>query len=215
MTATPPRQLLVTSALPYANGHIHLGHLVEYIQTDIWVRFQKMRGHHCIYVCADDAHGTPIMLKAQEQGVTPEQLIEAMGEEHRADFAEFLIDFDNYYTTHSEENRALSTLIYERLREAGHITRRTILQAYDPEAEMFLPDRFIKGSCPRCGAADQYGDSCEVCGATYTPSELKNPVSALSGVTPVYRESEHHFFRLANFTDMLHEWTAGGTSSYG
>ncbi|MGD8672498.1 MAG: class I tRNA ligase family protein, partial [Thiogranum sp.] len=160
----PKRTMLVTSALPYANGSIHLGHLVEYIQTDIWVRFQKMRGHDCVYVCADDAHGTPIMLRAQQEGIAPETLIARVAEEHRADFADFLIDFDNYHSTHSDENRALSTLIYTRLRDAGHIETATITQAYDPEKEMFLPDRFIKGECPRCGAADQYGDSCEVCG---------------------------------------------------
>ncbi|HFC53521.1 MAG TPA: methionine--tRNA ligase [Gammaproteobacteria bacterium] len=204
------RKILVTSALPYANGPIHLGHLVEYIQTDIWVRFQKLRGNECIYVCADDAHGTPIMLKAKQEGVTPEQLIEHIGREHRADFADFLIGFDNYYSTHSEENRLYANLIYERLRDAGHISRRTIVQAYDPEAGMFLPDRFIKGECPRCGAADQYGDSCEACGATYAPTELKNAVSAISGARPVERETEHLFFRLGDFTPMLKEWVNGG-----
>ncbi len=206
-TATPAmRKILVTSALPYANGPIHLGHLVEYIQTDIWVRFQKLRGHQCIYVCADDAHGTPIMLKAQQEGITPEQLIERIGREHRKDFADFLIGFDNYYSTHSEENRHFAELIYRRLKEGGHITHRTITQAYDPEAGMFLPDRFIKGECPRCGAADQYGDSCEACGATYAPTELKNAVSAISGAKPVERETEHYFFRLSNFSGMLKKW---------
>jgi methionyl-tRNA synthetase len=204
-----PRTLLVTSALPYANGPIHLGHLVEYIQTDIWVRFQRSRGHHCLYLCADDAHGTPIMLRAEREGITPEALIERIGAEHRADFADFHISFDNYHTTHSAENRELATLIYERLRDGGHISRRTITQAYDPLREMFLPDRFIKGGCPRCGAADQYGDSCEVCGATYTPADLVNPVSAISGATPVTRESEHLFFRLGDFTAMLSEWLKG------
>ncbi len=204
------RTLLVTSALPYANGSIHLGHLVEYIQTDIWVRFQKMRGHDCVYVCADDAHGTPIMLRAQHEGITPQALIERVAREHRADFADFLIGFDNYHSTHSEENRELSALIYQRLRDAGHIETATITQAYDPEEQMFLPDRFIKGECPRCGAADQYGDSCEVCGATYAPTELKNPVSAVSGATPVEKQSLHYFFRLADFEDSLRAWTGGG-----
>ncbi|HKK14006.1 MAG TPA: methionine--tRNA ligase [Gammaproteobacteria bacterium] len=200
------RKLLVTSALPYANGPIHLGHLVEYIQTDIWVRFQKMRGHDCIYVCADDAHGTPIMLRAEKEGTTPEALIERVGREHQADFADFLIEFDNYYTTHSPENREAAGFIYTRNRDAGHIASRIIRQAYDPERGMFLPDRFIRGECPRCGAPDQYGDSCEVCGATYTPTELKNPVSALSGVHPVERESEHYFFKLADFESLLRTW---------
>ena len=205
-----PRDILVTSALPYANGAIHLGHMVEYLQTDIWVRFQKMRGHRCIYVCADDAHGTPIMLRAQAEGVSPEALVERVGEEHRADFADFHIEFDNYYSTHTVENRTLAELIYTRLRDAGHIQRRTITQYYDPEKEMFLPDRFIKGECPRCGAVDQYGDSCEVCGATYAPTELKNPRSALSGAVPVERESEHYFLDLAAFEPMLREWTGSG-----
>ncbi|EHQ52834.1 methionyl-tRNA synthetase [Ectothiorhodospira sp. PHS-1] len=205
------RNILVTSALPYANGPIHLGHLVEYIQTDIWVRFQKMRGHQCIYVCADDAHGTPIMLKAQSEGITPEVLIERIGREHREDFAGFLVDFDHYHSTHSEENRHFAELIYTRLRDAGHVARRTIRQAYDPEAKMFLPDRFIKGECPRCGAADQYGDSCEACGATYAPTDLKNPVSAISGATPVEKESEHYFFKLGDFHAMLREWTGSGS----
>ena len=204
------RTLLVTSALPYANGSIHLGHLVEYIQTDIWVRFQKMRGHDCTYVCADDAHGTPIMLRAQQEGIEPEELIASVAEEHKADFAGFHIGFDNYHSTHSDENRELSALIYSRNRDAGHIETATITQAYDPEKDMFLPDRFIKGECPRCGAADQYGDSCEVCGATYAPTELKNPVSAVSGATPVEKESLHYFFKLADFEDMLRKWTAGG-----
>ncbi|MDZ7829323.1 MAG: methionine--tRNA ligase [Halofilum sp. (in: g-proteobacteria)] len=208
MSAT--RRMLVTSALPYANGPLHIGHMVEYIQTDIWVRFQRMRGHECVYVCADDAHGTPIMLKAQQENMTPEQLIERFADEHRRDFDDFGIGFDNYYTTHSDENRELASLIYQRLHEAGHITTRTIEQSYDADAGMFLPDRFIKGECPRCGAADQYGDSCEVCGATYTPADLKNPVSVLSGKTPVMRESEHHFFRLADFEPMLREWTRAG-----
>ena len=204
------RTILVTSALPYANGPIHLGHLVEYIQTDIWVRFQKLRGHDCIYVCADDAHGTPIMLRASQEGITPEQLIESVGREHRADFDGFHVDFDNYYSTHSDENRELAELVYQRHLDAGHITTRTITQAFDPEKEMFLPDRFIKGECPRCGAADQYGDNCEACGATYAPTELKNPVSAVSGATPVERESLHYFFKLADFEPMLRAWTQAG-----
>jgi len=204
------RRILVTSALPYANGPIHLGHLVEYIQTDIWVRFQRLRGHECHYVCADDAHGTPIMLRAQSEGITPEQLIERIGAEHRADFAGFLIGFDNYHSTHSDENRALAELIYARLHDAGHIVTRTITQAYDPVQEMFLPDRFIKGECPRCGAADQYGDSCEACGATYAPTELKNAVSAISGAKPIEKESLHYFFKLADFGPMLRRWTGAG-----
>ena len=205
-----PRRILVTSALPYANGPIHLGHLVEYIQTDIWVRFQRMRGHECLYVCADDAHGTPIMLKARERGITPEDQINQVRNEHTTDFARFGIGFDYYHTTHSAENRHFAELIYTRLRDAGHIARRTIRQAYDPVQNMFLPDRFIKGECPRCGAADQYGDSCEVCGATYTPSDLKNPVSALSGAVPVERESEHYFFQLADFEAVLRDWIDRG-----
>ncbi len=203
------RKILVTSALPYANGPIHIGHLVEYIQTDIWVRFQKMCGHQCVYVCADDAHGTPIMLRAQQEGIAPEVLIERVGAEHRADFAAFAIEFDNYHSTHSNENRELAELIYRRLDAAGHITSRTIRQAYDPEKNMFLPDRFIKGDCPRCGSPDQYGDSCEVCGATYAPTDLKNAVSAISGAKPVEKESDHYFFKLADFAPMLKQWTHG------
>ena len=204
------RTLLVTSALPYANGPIHLGHLVEYIQTDIWVRFQKLRGHDCLYVCADDAHGTPIMLRARQEGITPEQLIATVGQEHRTDFSDFNIGFDNYHSTHSPENRELAERVYNRHREAGHITTRTITQAYDAEQDMFLPDRFIRGECPRCGAVDQYGDSCEVCGATYAPTELVNPVSAISGTTPVERESLHYFFKLADFGPLLRDWTTAG-----
>ncbi len=204
------RKILVTSALPYANGSIHLGHLVEYIQTDIWVRFQKMQGHECYYVCADDAHGTPIMLRAQSEGITTEQLIAETSKEHQADFKDFAIAFDNYYSTHSPENRFFAETIYNRLNDAGHISKRTISQAYDPEKEMFLPDRFIKGECPKCGAADQYGDNCEVCGATYSPTELKNAVSAVSGVKPVEKDSEHFFFKLPDFEPMLKEWTASG-----
>nr|VFJ89924.1 MAG: methionyl-tRNA synthetase [Candidatus Kentron sp. LFY] len=203
---TSPRTILVTSALPYANGPIHIGHLVEYIQTDIWVRFQRLSGNDCHYVCADDAHGTPIMLRAQESGISPETLIERIAKEHRADFNDFHIGFDNYYTTHSEENREYANSIYERLRAAGHIAVRTVRHAFDPVEKMFLPDRFIRGQCPRCGAEDQYGDSCEVCGATYGPSDLKNPVSVLSGVPPVEKESEHHFVTLGDFSDMLQAW---------
>ena len=206
-----PRKILVTSALPYANGPIHLGHLVGYMQTDIWVRFQKMQGNQCTYVCADDAHGTPIMLRAQQEGITPEALIERIGREHRADFAGFSIGFDNYYSTHSPENQAFANLIYQRLQAAGHIATRTITQAYDPIKNMFLPDRFVRGECPRCGSKDQYGDNCEVCGATYSPTDLKNPVSALSGATPIEKESEHYFFKLTNFEAMLREWTRSGT----
>ncbi len=204
------RDILVTSALPYANGPIHIGHLVEYIQTDIWARFQKMRGHRCFYVCADDAHGTPIMLRARQEGIDPEALIARVAEEHKADFAAFRVGFDNYHSTHSAENRHYACLIYERNRDKGHIAKRTITQAYDPVEQMFLPDRFIKGECPKCGAADQYGDNCEVCGASYSPDELKNPSSAVSGATPEQRESEHYFFRLGDFEDMLKEWTRGG-----
>jgi methionyl-tRNA synthetase len=200
------RQILVTSALPYANGPIHMGHLVEYIQTDIWVRFQKLRGHRCIYVCASDAHGTPIMLKARELGVTPEQLTEELSAEFVRDFADFGIDFDNYHTTHSTENEALTIEMYEALKTNGDIYTRTIKQAYDEREGMFLPDRFVRGTCPRCKSADQYGDSCEVCGATYTPSELIDPVSVLSGTRPVTRDSEHYFFRLSDYGRRLREW---------
>jgi methionyl-tRNA synthetase len=204
------RKILVTSALPYANGPIHLGHLVEYIQTDIWVRFQKQCGHECHYVCADDTHGTPIMLKADSEGITPEQLIERIGAEHIADFAGFSVAFDNYHSTHSDENQVYSTLIYERLRDAGHIASRSIVQAFDPLKQMFLPDRFIKGDCPKCGAVDQYGDSCEACGATYAPTELKNAVSAISGAKPVEKESLHYFFKLGDFVGLLRHWTKSG-----
>ena len=210
MTPTP-RTILVTSALPYANGSIHLGHLVEYIQTDIWVRFQKLRGNHCYYVCADDAHGTPIMLRAQHEGITPEMLIARVYAEHCQDFADFSINFDNYHSTHSPENQYFASLIYTRLREKGHIHSEVIRQAYDPVKEMFLPDRFIRGECPRCGAKDQYGDSCEVCGATYNPTDLKNPVSAISGATPIEKDSEHFFVKLGDFEAMLREWTSSGT----
>ncbi|MDH3354543.1 MAG: methionine--tRNA ligase [Chromatiales bacterium] len=200
------RKILVTSALPYANGPIHLGHLVEYIQTDIWVRFQRLRGHSCTYVCADDAHGTPIMLRAQGEGIEPEELIARISAEHQADFQGFDIGFDNYYSTHSDENQHFASLVYIRLRDAGHIAKRTITQAYDPEKEMFLPDRFIRGCCPKCGAEDQYGDSCEMCGATYNPTDLVNPVSAISGATPIEKDSEHYFFKLGDFEQMLKGW---------
>ena len=206
----PKRKILVTSALPYANGSLHLGHLVETIQTDIWVRFQKMQGHQCIYVCADDTHGTPIMLKAQQENITPEQLIARFHAEHSEDFRGFDIGFDNYHSTHGPENQILSDTIYKHLRDRGHIHRRVIKQAFDPVKQMFLPDRFIRGECPRCGAADQYGDSCEVCGATYSPSDLKNAVSALSGAKPVERESEHLFFKLQDFEPMLRQWMREG-----
>ncbi|WP_421864187.1 methionine--tRNA ligase [Motiliproteus sp.] len=209
--SSSPRKILVTSALPYANGSIHLGHLLEYIQTDIWVRFQKSRGEQCTYVCADDAHGTAIMLKAEQQGITPEELIAQVSAEHQADFADFFVGFDNYHSTHSEENRELSALIYERCKEAGHIASRTITQAYDPEKQLFLADRFIKGTCPKCKAEDQYGDNCEACGATYSPSELIDPRSAISGATPIDKESEHFFFKLPDFTEMLKQWTRCGT----
>ncbi len=206
----PERKILVTSALPYANGPIHLGHLVEYIQTDIWVRYQKQRGHQCIYVCADDTHGTPIMLKAQQENITPEELIAKVGQEHLADFTAFNVDFDHYHSTHSTENKELSELIYSRLKEGGHITSRSIVQAFDPVKQMFLPDRFIKGQCPKCSAEDQYGDSCEVCSATYSPTDLVNPVSALSGEKPIERESVHYFFKLEDFGDFLRKWTCAG-----
>ncbi len=204
------RKILVTSALPYANGPIHLGHLVEYIQTDIWVRFQKQRGNLCYFVCADDTHGTPIMLKADREGITPEELIAQVGKEHLADFTAFGVAFDNYHSTHSEENKTFSELIYTRLRDAGHISSRSITQAYDPVKNMFLPDRFIKGECPKCGAKEQYGDGCEICGANYSPTELINAVSAISGEKPIEKDSVHYFFNLADFSDMLSDWTQAG-----
>ncbi len=204
------RKILVTSALPYANGPIHIGHLVEYIQTDIWARFQKLQGNRCVYVCADDAHGTPIMLRAQAEGITPEELIARVKTEHERDFAGFHIGFDNYHSTHSEENRHFAEYIYRKLKEGGHIAVRTIEQAYDPEAKMFLPDRFIKGECPKCGAKDQYGDNCEVCGATYDPTELKQPYSVVSGAQPVLKESEQYFFKVGDFADLLKQWTRAG-----
>ncbi|MFC0337037.1 methionine--tRNA ligase [Kushneria avicenniae] len=201
------RQILVTSALPYANGSIHLGHLLEYIQTDIWVRFQKSRGHECHYVCADDAHGTAIMLRAEQEGITSQQLIDRVNAEHQADFARFGVAFDNYYSTHSEENRVHSERIYRALRDGGFIATRDVEQMYDPERGMFLADRFVKGTCPKCHTDDQYGDNCEACGATYTPAELLNPVSAVSGATPVVKSSTHYFFELPKFEPFLKEWT--------
>ena len=206
-----PRQILVTSALPYANGSIHLGHMLEYIQTDIWVRFQKLRGNQAVYVCADDAHGSAIMLRAEKEGITPEQLIANVQAEHSADFADFLVAFDNFHSTHSDENRVLSELIYKRLNDAGHIATRSVTQYFDPEKGMFLADRFIKGTCPKCAAEDQYGDNCEKCGATYEPTELKDPRSAISGATPVLKDSKHFFFKLPDFQAMLQQWTRSGT----
>ena len=207
------RKILVTSALPYANGPLHMGHLVEYIQTDIWVRFQKLFGNHCTYVCADDAHGTAISLHAEKQGITPEESVALINKERERDFGEFLVEFDNYSSTHSGVNRELSEAIYLALKEKGHIASRNIVQAYDPEKEMFLADRYIKGTCPKCGAEDQYGDNCEVCAATYSPTDLKNPRSAISGATPVEKESEHFFFKLSDFEAFLKEWTRSGTIS--
>jgi len=209
-TNPTPRKILVTSALPYANGSIHLGHLLEYIQTDIWVRFQKMRGEACTYVCADDTHGTAIMLKAEEQGISPEELIAGVSEEHQQDFSRFHVGFDNYYSTHSDENREYSSLIYTRNRDKGYISTKEISQFFDPEKELFLADRFIKGTCPKCGAEDQYGDNCEVCSATYSPTELKNPRSTISGATPVEKDSAHFFYDLPKFTDMLQSWIREG-----
>ncbi len=205
------RRILVTSALPYANGPIHLGHILEVVQTDIWVRFQRMRGADCVYVCADDAHGTAIMLSAERAGISPEAWIEKMSQSHQKDFAGFLINFDNYHSTHSPENRHYAESIYRALRDNGHIATRTISQLYDPEKSLFLADRFVKGTCPKCGAEDQYGDNCEVCNAAYSPSELINPRSVYSGATPVEKDSEHYFFRLPEFTDMLRDWTRSGT----
>lgn len=211
MSASTPRKILLTSALPYANGPIHLGHMLEHIQTDIWARFQRARGHTCWAVCADDTHGTPVMLRAEREGITPEQLIARMRQEHWQDFQDFQISYDNYYSTHSPENRHFSELIYQRCREQGHIKVRTIRQMFDPEKQLFLADRFIKGSCPKCQASDQYGDNCEVCGATYEPTELGHPVSIFSGATPIEKESEHYFFALSEFSDWLKNWTRSGT----
>jgi methionyl-tRNA synthetase len=204
------RKILVTSALPYANGSLHLGHLVEHIQSDIWVRFQNLIGNQCTFVCGDDAHGTPIMLKAAAQNMTPEELINFYHAEHKQDLDDFKISYDNYYTTHSPENRALANELYSKLKKNGDIVIETIEQAYDPVKNMFLPDRYIKGECPKCHAKDQYGDGCEVCGAHYSPTELLNPISAVSGEAPIRKESEHYFFKLDNYTEVLEKWTRGG-----
>ena len=204
------RRILVTSALPYANGDLHLGYMLEVIQTDIWVRFQKMQGNECYYVCADDTHGTPIMLKADEMGISPEELIASVSERHQADLSDFHIDFSQYHSTHSEENREISELIYNRLNESGYIKKRVISQSFDPEKEMFLPDRYIKGDCPKCDAKDQYGDNCEVCGATYSTTEIKNPRSVISGAVPIEKDSEHYFFDLPQFEQELKNWTKAG-----
>ncbi|KPZ70912.1 Methionine--tRNA ligase [Shewanella sp. P1-14-1] len=205
------RKILVTSALPYANGPIHLGHMLEYIQTDIWSRYQKLRGHECHYICADDAHGTPIMLKAQQMGITPEEMIAQVQKEHEQDFADFNIQFDNFHSTHSDENRELASDIYLKLRDGGYIKTKTISQLYDPEKEMFLPDRFVKGTCPKCKSEDQYGDNCDNCGATYSTTDLINPYSVVSGATPVMKDSEHFFFDLPAFETMLGEWLSSGS----
>ena len=204
------RRILVTSALPYANGDLHLGYMLEVIQTDIWVRFQKMQGNECYYVCADDTHGTPIMLKADEMGISPEELIASVSDRHQADLSDFHIDFSQYHSTHSEENREISELIYNRLNESGYIKKRVISQSFDPEKEMFLPDRYIKGDCPKCDAKDQYGDNCEVCGATYSTTEIKNPRSVISGAVPIEKDSEHYFFDLPQFEQELKNWTKAG-----
>lgn len=208
----PKRQkMLVTSALPYANGHLHLGHLVEHIQTDIWVRTQKMLGHNCISICGDDAHGTPIMLKAKQLGITPEELTADMQKSHEEDFVNFHVNYDCYHTTHSEENKNIAGYIYQQLDARGDIEKRTISQAFDPNENIFLPDRYVKGTCPKCNAEDQYGDSCEVCGSTYSPLDLIDPISAISGATPTQKESEHYFFKLQNYADMLQDWMSKGT----
>jgi methionyl-tRNA synthetase len=205
------RQILVTSALPYANGSLHLGHIIEAVQTDVWVRFQKMQGHSCLYVCAEDTHGTPIMIRAQSEGIRPEDLIARVAEEHKADYRDFLIGHDQFHSTHSPENRYFTDSMFERLQAAGHITRRSVRQAYDEKAGMFLPDRYVRGTCPTCKATDQYGDSCEVCGATYTPADLIEPRSTISNTAPVWRESEHLFFALGHFEAMLREWVKSGS----
>ncbi|KAF7766278.1 methionyl-tRNA synthetase [Pseudoalteromonas undina] len=205
------RKILITSALPYANGPTHLGHLLEYIQTDIWSRFQKLQGHEAYYVCADDAHGTPIMLNAQKQGITPEEMVKNVSIERQRDFADFNIKFDNYHSTHSQENKEFSELIYNRLNDAGHIKKHTISQLFDPEKGIFLPDRFVTGTCPTCKSEDQNGDSCDACGATYSPTELINPRSVMSGAEPILKDSEHYFFDLPAFEGMLKEWLHSGT----
>ncbi|MCW8331650.1 methionine--tRNA ligase [Photobacterium sp. SDRW27] len=208
--AANPRKILVTCALPYANGSIHLGHMLEHVQADIWVRYQRLRGNEVHFICADDAHGTPIMLKAQQMGMEPEQMIAEVSKEHQADFAGFDISFDNYHSTHSDENRELASFVYTQLKDKGFITSRTISQLFDPEKEMFLPDRFVKGTCPKCKADDQYGDNCDNCGETYSPTDLIDPKSAVSGATPVMKDSEHFFFDLPQFEGMLKEWTTSG-----
>ena len=206
-----PRKILITSALPYANGPIHLGHMVEYIQTDIWARFQRLRGNSCIFAWADDAHGTPIMLRAQQEGIEPQELIDKMKQEHERDFNDFLISYDNFHTTHSEENKYFSETIYLAAKAKGNIATKTIKQAYDPEANMFLPDRFIKGECPNCGTPDQYGDNCESCGATYSTTEVVNPYSVVTGATPIEKDSEHYFFKISDYADFLKEWVNSGS----
>src|SRR5690606_34526421 len=207
---TQTRKILVTSALPYANSDLHLGHMLEQIQTDIWVRFQNLRGNEALYFCADDAHGTAIMLKAEEKGISPEEHIANIKRDHESVSRDFHIQFTHFHTTHSDENRELSYLIYDRLKANGHIASRAITQAYDPEKNLFLADRYIKGNCPKCKAEDQYGDNCEKCGATYSPIDLINPKSVISGATPIAKESEHYFFTLSAFTQFLKEWTRAG-----
>ncbi len=205
------RRILVTHALPYANGSLHLGHTIEAVQTDIWVRFQRLRGHDCLFVCAEDSHGTPIMIRAQQQGQSAEQLIADMAAEHQRDYRDLMVAHDHFHSTHSAENRRFTFELYERLRDAGHITSRSVRQAYDEKAQMFLPDRYVRGTCPVCKSADQYGDSCEVCGATYTPADLIDPISTVSGSKPVWRESAHLFFKLGDFESMLRSWLASGS----
>jgi methionyl-tRNA synthetase len=204
------RKILVTTALTYANGPLHLGHMVEYIQTDIWVRFQRLHGNDCVYICGSDCHGTPIMIQAEKESITPEELVTKVNKQQIQECQEFLIDFDNFYTTHSQENHELVNMIYERLNARGDISKKTIEQAYDTEKNIFLPDRYVKGECPRCGAQDQYGDSCEACGATYSPAELKNPISILSDTTPIKKASEHYFFALTHYEQILRKWTGAG-----
>src|SRR3990167_5942697 len=206
----PKRKILATYALPYANGSLHLGHLVGFIQADIWVRFQKMRGHDCLYISGSDSHGTPIMIQAEKANITPEELVTEVHKEQEKDIADFLIDLDHYHTTHSKENKELVETVFKRHLQQGNIIKHTIKQAFDPEKKMFLPDRFIKGECTRCGAKDQYGDNCETCGATYSPTELKNAYSTLSGAKPIEKESEHYFFKLTHYEHFLHEWTRAG-----
>ena len=209
-TQTNKRKILITSALPYANGPIHLGHMLEYIQTDIWARFQRLRGHSCIFAWADDAHGTPIMLRAQQEGIEPQELIDKMKAEHERDFNDFEISYDNFHSTHSDENKHFAENIYLAAKDKGNIAIKTVKQAYDPDANMFLPDRFVKGECPKCGTTDQYGDNCESCGATYSTTELKNPYSVVSGATPIEKDSEHYFFKVGDYADFLKEWVNGG-----